>query len=104
MIDENITPFDIMNDAALRWFFEEWLVPIIFSIALWYIINKVRKIDKAGQRRENAAKLTEIGVESIAHALSSAPPPIGEHFKIEYLKKRNELMEKEKFLDSNGGV
>lgn len=91
-----------MNDVLLRAFFEQWIAPLAFAIALWWIIAKLKEIDRNGQRRDNIAKLTEIRVEGIAHALSNAPAPIGQHFKTEYEKKVQELLVAEKFIDSNG--
>jgi hypothetical protein len=103
MNDKNVTPFDIMNDTVLFNFFQNWGAQILFAIAVWYIIEKLKTIDRKGIRRDNIAKLTQIRVESIAHALGNAPAPIGEHFKVEYDKKVNELLKQENFIDTNSG-
>lgn len=101
-MDYEIIVFDAMYDVTFIAFLQDWLSTIIGGIAVSWIIMKLKSIDKLGQRREATAKLTEFKIESIAHALSNAPPPIGDHFKIEYEKKFNTLIKQEQFIDSNG--
>jgi len=91
-----------MNDITFIAFLQDWLSTIITILLGIWITNGLRGLKKSGQRRDNVAKLTEIRVEGIAHALSNAPDPIGTHFKAEYEKKVNQLLVAEKFVDTNG--
>jgi len=79
-MDVNLELFDPMYDITFITFLQDWLSTIVGGIAVWWIIAKLKEIDK-GVRRDNVAKHTEFRLEAIASALSTAPNPIGEHFK-----------------------
>ena len=91
----------VMTDLMLRAFFEQWITPIAFAIAVWWIIAKLKEIDRNGKRRDNSAKIMEIKVDAMAFAMSSAPPPLGAHFKEHYQGKVDERLREEKFIDNN---
>lgn len=101
-MDVYIETFDPMYDITITAFLQEWLSTIITIIIGAYITSGLRGLKRAGVRRDNVAKHTEFRLEAIADALSHAPDPIGSHFKVAYDKKLNELVSREKFIDSNG--
>lgn len=93
-----------MTDDLIKLLFEKWITPISFAIAVWWIIAKLKQIDRHAKRRDNSAKMTEIKVDAIAYAMGNQPHPIGNDFKDLYDKRVNDRLREENFIDQHNNI
>jgi len=90
-----------MEQDFFKIFFDKWVTPISFAIAVWWIIAKLKEIDRSSKRRDNSAKMTEIKVDAIAYAMGNQPHPIGKDFKDLYDKMVADRLREENFIDQH---
>jgi hypothetical protein len=82
---------DSMSNELMTMFWAEWAQPILYLIISGYIIQSLRQINKG-------RKLMEIKQDAMIYALSSAPAPLGDHFKEHYEKKVAESLRDQNYL------
>lgn len=93
-----------MKEDLIHIMFEKWLTPLAFAVAVWWIIGKLKQIDRHAKRRDNSAKMTEIKVDAIAFAMGNQPHPIGKDFKDLYDKMVSDRLREENFIDQHNKI
>ena len=89
-MNENILFNEMMADAHIMEFLQDWLLQIVTGISVFYLIHLSKK-------RGRTEKLTEIKLDSIAYALGKTS--VGDDFTRHYEAEVKSRMEQERFQD-----
>lgn len=89
-MNETIIYNEVMTDAAVFEFMQDWFLQIVIAISVFYLIKQSRQ-------RKRTEMMTMIKVESIAYALGKTT--VGDDFTRHYEAEVEKRMEQQKFQD-----
>lgn len=90
-----------MTEQFLLGIFKTFIIPLALMAVGWYIIEKLKSIEKSAKRKDRSMKLTEMKIDSIAFAMGELPVEMGDHFTTNYERKLKELMHQEQWKDGS---